>query len=94
MQDIHYWTVLNCAPGEIPLNSKELKDQGIQRNQRIKVTTIREILLAWDNYRLNRNVRWIFKADLSGCYNQLHWSQASAVRIMGFVLTAGILMII
>ena len=56
MQDIHDWTVLNCAPGEIPLNSEELKDQGIQRNQRIKVTTIREILLAWDNYRLNRNV--------------------------------------
>ena len=25
------WTVLNCAPGEIPLNSEEMKDLGIQR---------------------------------------------------------------
>ncbi len=36
---------------------------------------------------------WIFKADIAGCFNQLHWAK-SAVRLMGFVLQAGLLMII
>ena len=35
---------------------------------------------------------WIFKADISNCFNQLRWSQES-VRLMGFILEAGILMI-
>ena len=35
---------------------------------------------------------WIFKADIFGRYNQLHWSQESE-RLMGFILEAGILMI-
>ena len=30
--------------------------------------------------------------DISGCFNQLHWSQESA-KLMGFILEAGILMI-
>jgi len=86
----------NCEEGEIPLNSKETKELGIQRYQRVTLPTIREILLAWDNYRMDRNLNWedmwIFKADISGCFNQLHWSQES-VRLMGFVLQLGILMI-
>jgi hypothetical protein len=86
----------NCAPGEIPLNSEETKNLGIQRYQRVVLPTIKEILLAWDDYRLDRNMRWddmwIFKTDISGCFNQLHWSQES-VRLMGFILEAGILMI-
>ena len=35
---------------------------------------------------------WIFKADIAGCFNQLHWAK-SAVRLMRFVLQAGLLMI-
>ena len=68
MQDIHYyWTILNCAPGEIPLNSEETKDLGIQRYQRAKLPTIREILLAWDNYQreMERHV------DLQGRFIRL-----------------------
>jgi hypothetical protein len=26
---------------------------------------------------------WIFKADIAGCFNQLHWAK-SAVQLMGF----------
>ena len=86
----------NCAVGEIPLNSEETKELGIQRYQKVHLPTFKEVLVAWDNYRLDNNLHWkdmwIFKADISGCFNQLHWSQES-VRLMGFVLQAGILMI-
>jgi hypothetical protein len=86
----------NCAPGEIPLNSEETKEMGIQRYQRVHLPTFIDILVAWDNYRIDNHLHWkdmwIFKADISGCFNQLHWSQES-VRLMGFVLQAGILMI-
>ena len=86
----------NCAPGEIPLNSEETKLLGIQRYQRVVLPTFRQILLAWDNYRIARGLQWtdmwIFKADIAGCFNQLHWAK-SAVRLMGFVLQVGILMI-
>ena len=86
----------NCAIGEIPLNSEETKELGIQRYQRVHLPTFTEVMVAWDNYRIDNNLQWgdmwIFKADISGCFNQLHWSQES-VRLMGFVLQAGILMI-
>ena len=86
----------NCAPGEIPLNSEETKNLGIMRYQRVHLPTFREVVVAWDNYRIDNNMQWkemwIFKADISGCFNQLHWSQES-VRLMGFVLQAGILMV-
>ena len=86
----------NCAPGEIPLNSEETKILGIQRYQRVVLPTFRQIILAWDNYRIANDLQWtdmwIFKADIAGCFNQLHWSK-SAVRLMGFVLQLGILMI-
>jgi hypothetical protein len=59
--------------------------------------TFRQIILAWDNYRIAHDLQWkdmwIFKADIAGCFNQLHWAK-SAVRLMGFVLQAGLLMII
>jgi hypothetical protein len=86
----------NCALGETPLNSEETKELGIQRYQRVHLPTFKEVLVAWDNYRIDNNLEWrdmwIFKADISGCFNQLHWSQES-VRLMGFVLQANILMI-
>jgi len=86
----------NCAPGEIPLNSEETKEMGIQRYQKVSLPTFRDILIAWDNYRIDRKMQWkdmwIFKADISGCFNQLHWSK-SAVQLMGFMLQLGILMI-
>jgi len=86
----------NCAPGEIPLNSEGTKELGIQRYQRVVLPNLRQILLAWDNYRFEHNLQWsdmwIFKADIAGCFNQLHWAK-SAVRLMGFVLEVGILMI-
>ena len=34
----------------------------------------------------------MFKADISGCFNQLHWSTES-VYLMGFHLTCNIIMI-
>ena len=87
----------NCAIGEIPLNSEETKELGIQRYQRVHLPTFTEVMVAWDNYRIDKNLQWgdmwIFKADISGCFNQLHWSQES-VRLMGFVLQAGILIMI
>jgi hypothetical protein len=58
--------------------------------------TFRQIILAWDNYRIAHDLQWkdmcIFKADITGCFNQLHWAK-SAMRLMGFVLQAGLLMI-
>ena len=51
--------LFKLCPGEIPLKSEETKHIRIQRNQRVKLPTIREeILLAWDDYRLDRNMRW------------------------------------
>ena len=48
-------------------------------------------MLAWDNYRIDANLQcadmWMFKADISGCFNQLHWSKES-VYLMGFTLRA------
>ena len=86
----------NCAPGEITFNSEETKWLGIPRYQRLVLPTFTQILLAWDNDRISQDlewkVMWIFKADIAGCFKQFHWAK-SAVRLMGFVLQAGILMI-
>jgi hypothetical protein len=35
---------------------------------------------------------WMFKADISNCFNQLHWS-AETAKLMGFMLTVNILML-
>jgi hypothetical protein len=53
-------------------------------------------MLAWDNYRITEKLQWkdmwMFKADISGCFNQLHWSKES-VYLMGFHLTCDNIMI-
>ena len=86
----------NCAPGEIPLNSDATKELGIARYQKVQLPTFHAVLLAWDNYRIDENLQWsdmwMFKADISGCFNQLHWSTES-VFLMGFHLTRNIIMI-
>ena len=50
----------------------------------------------WDKYRRERRLNWadmwIFKADISNCFNQLHWAPEIA-KLMGFMLTANILML-
>ena len=86
----------NCAPGEIPLNSESTKQLGVERYQKVVLPTFHEVMIAWDNYRIDRGIQWsamwMFKADISVCFNQLHWSQAS-VKLMGFHLQEHILMI-
>jgi hypothetical protein len=86
----------NCAPDEIPLNSDATKELGIARYQKVQLPTFHEVMLAWDNYRIDANLQWadmwMFKADISGCFNQLHWSTES-VFLMGFHLTRNIIMI-
>ena len=86
----------NCAPDETPLNSEATKLLGIERYQKVTLPTFHAVMLAWDNYRIDRGIQWksmwMFKADISGCFNQLHWSQES-VRLMGFHLQKDILMI-
>ena len=63
----------NCAPDEIPLNSDVTKALGIARYQKVQLPTFHEVMLAWDNYRIDANLQWadmwMFKADISGCFN-------------------------
>ena len=86
----------NCSFGEIPLNSDATKELGIARYQKVKLPTFHEVMLGWDNYRINANLiwanMWMFKADIAGCFNQLHWSKES-LYLMGFHLTCNIIMI-
>ena len=86
----------NCAPGETPLNSEARKDLGIPRCQKVCLPTSNEVMLAWDNYRITKELQWkdmwMIKADIAGCFNQLHWSKET-VYIMGFHLTCDIIMI-
>ena len=83
----------NCAPGKIPLNSDATKVLGIAKYQKVQVPTFHEVMMAWDNYRIDANLQWadmwMFKADI---FNQLHWSKES-VYLMGFHLTCNIIMI-
>ena len=64
--------LLNCsnrAPGEIPLNSDATKELGIARYQKVQLPTFYEVMLAWDNYRIDANLQWadmwMFKANIS-----------------------------
>jgi hypothetical protein len=83
----------NSAPDEIPLNSDATKELGIARYQKVQLSTFHEVMLAWDNYRIDANLQWadmwMFKADISGCFNQLHWSTES-VFLMGFHIWSGV----
>ena len=64
---------------------------GIQRYQGVVLPTFAQILLAWDNSRISRDLQWkdmwISIADIASCFNQLHWA-TSVVRLMGFALKA------
>ncbi len=75
---------------------RSTKELGIARYQKVHLPTFHEVLLAWDNYRIDANLQWsdmwMFKADISGCFNQLHWSTES-VFLMGFNLMRNIIMI-
>ena len=66
----------NCAPAEIPFNSDATKELGIAKYQKVQLPTFQEDMLAWDNYRIDANLQcadmWMFKVDISGCFNQLH----------------------
>ena len=47
----------NCIFSEIPLNSDNaIKELGIARYQIVKLPTFHEVMLAWDNYRINANL--------------------------------------
>ncbi len=48
----------NCAPDEILLNSDATKELGIARCQKIQLPTLHEVMLAWDNYRIDANLQW------------------------------------
>jgi hypothetical protein len=90
----------NCAPGETPLNSEATKELGITlciaRYQKVCLPAFYEVMLAWVNYRITEKLQWedmwMFKADIAGCFNQLHWSKET-VYLMGFHLTCNIIMI-
>ena len=86
----------NAPAGAIPLNTEITKERGIQRYQQVTLPTLREVVTEWDQYRRERRLSWaemwIFKADISNCFNQLHWATATA-KLMGFMLTLNILML-
>ena len=82
----------NAPAGQTPLNTEITKQKGIERYQPVVLPTLRE----WDTYRRDRGLAWsdiwMFKADISNCFNQLHWSTKTA-KLMGFMLTVNILML-
>ena len=86
----------NAPPGEIPLNSEYTRLRGIERYQRVTLPTFRDIIHEWDRYRRENDMQWsemwIFKADITGCFNQLYWD-LSTTPLMGFMLTEDILML-
>ena len=82
----------NCVlRGKVPLHFEHTKWLGIQRYQGVVLPTFPQILLAWDNSRISRDLQWkdvwISIADIASCFNQLHWA-TSVVRLMGFALKA------
>ena len=86
----------NAAPGAIPLNTDTTKLKGIERYQRVKLPTFREVLTQWNKQRITAGLQWtdmwMFKADITGCFNQIHWTPTVS-KLMGFMLNAFILMI-
>ena len=86
----------NAPPGQIPLNSEFTRLQGIQRYQRVQLPTLPEVMQCWDTYRQSKKLQWndmwMFKADITGCFNQLFWNSATCL-LMGFLLAANILML-
>ena len=70
---------------------------GIARYQPVVLPTLREVVTSWDEYRRANDIEWrdmwMFKADISNCFNQLHYLHPNTVKLMGFMLTATLLMI-
>jgi hypothetical protein len=79
----------NASPGVVPLNGGCAKELGIARYQKVSLPTIPLVISAWDVYRRACNVQWsdliLFKEDVSGAFNQLHWSPASAKLLCAMV---------
>jgi hypothetical protein len=79
----------NAPPGVIPLNTETTKTAGIARYQQVKLPTFRDVLTEWDRRRAERQLTWqdiwMFKADITGCFNQIRWSPETA-KLMGFML--------
>ena len=69
----------NAQPGIIPLNTETTKQMGIARYQTVVLPNLREVVTSWDEYRRANAIEWsdmwMFKADISNCFNQLHQVQ-------------------
>jgi hypothetical protein len=63
---------------------------GIARYQTVVLPNLRDVVTAWDEYRRTNAIEWsdmwMSKADISNCFNQLHWHPKTA-KLMGFMLT-------
>ena len=86
----------NAAPGAIPLNTETTKQRGIERYNRVTLPTFREVLTQWNRQRREAGLvwgdMWIFKADITGCFNQIHWTPEVS-KLMGFMLNLAVVMI-
>ena len=86
----------NAPPGAIPLNTETTKSRGIELYQRVKLPTFLQVLTQWNQQRASAGLQWtdmwMFKADITGCFNQIHWTPTVS-KLMGFMLNATILMI-
>ena len=69
---------------------------GIPKYQTVVLPTLRKVIRSWDEYRRANAIEWsdmwMFKADISNCFNQLHW-HPNTTKLIGFMLTATLLMI-
>ena len=86
----------NAAPGKIPLNTETTKIRGIERYQQVRLPTLREVIQSWETQRSRAHLEWadmwMFKADITGCFNQIHWSPEVS-KLMGFMLDDEVVMI-
>lgn len=86
----------NSAEDAIPLNTETTKSRGIIRYQQVRLPTFREVLTQWNKQRVAAGLKWsdmwIFKADITGCFNQIHWTPEVS-KLMGFMLDDDVLML-
>ena len=79
----------NASPDILPLNGGTAKAQGIARYQTVSLPTLSSVISAWDVYRRSLSVEWsaliLFKEDVAGAFNQLHWSPSSAKMLCAMV---------
>ena len=78
------------------LCTRILLNNGIERYNRVTLPTFREVLTQWNRQRREAGLvwgdMWIFKADITGCFNQIHWT-TEVSKLMGFMLNLVIMMI-